>query len=270
MSVVPDSHAPNSQGDLTPPAEAPGPAPAPLGTQTGVTDIRRVQALVYATCAALVAGFLVWGIGEKTYHYYRPPAAPSRGDLRAMNREMPIAHQKNAAIAFGTFGALMGLMSGAAGGALRRSIPGAAGAGLAGLLLGGIGGALASYELAPIFDRFYSDETGSLLLSFLVRGGIWAVVGMTAGLALGCGWQGFSGIPGALFGGLVGSVCGTTAFELVNAVIFPMDRNDAVIPSSMQARLLAYLVVSVGVAIGAVVVGCHRRAPASRPAQARA
>ena len=64
------------------------------------------------------------------------------------------------------------------------------------LLLGGIGGALVSYELAPIFARFYSDETPSLLVSFLVRGGIWAVVGMTAGLALGWGWQGLAAFPG--------------------------------------------------------------------------
>ena len=104
----------------------------------------------------------------------------------------------------------------------------------------------------------------SLVLSFLVRGGIWAVVGMTAGLALGWGWQGFLGIPRALIGGLAGGVCGTVAFEVVNAVLFPADRNDAVIPSSMQARLLAYLFVSVGVAIGAVRVGRHRSWPTGR------
>ena len=107
-------------------------------------------------------------------------------------------------------------------------------AALAGLLVGGIAGALVSYGLVPIYARFYSDEAPSLLLPFLVRGGIWAVVGMAAGLALGWGWQGFRGIPGFLIGGLSGSVCGTIAFEVVNALLFPGDRNDAVIPSSMQ------------------------------------
>ena len=195
MSDVPDSNEPEPQGDLTPPAEAPEPAPAPLEAQTAVTDIPGLQALVYAIGAALVAGFLAWGIGEKTHDYYRPSAKAQQDsrDFTALNREKRIADQKNTAIAFGTFGALLGLLSGAAGGALRRSIPGGASAALAGLLLGGIGGALVSYELAPIFARFYSDETPSLLLSFLVRGGIWAVVGMTAGLALGWGWQGFPG-----------------------------------------------------------------------------
>ena len=97
-----------------------------------------------------------------------------------------------------TFGALLGLLSGAAGGVVAPIDPGRRECRLAGLLLGGIGGALVSYGLAPIFGRFYSDETASLLLSFLVRGGIWAVVGMTAGLALGWGWQGFpAASPGA-------------------------------------------------------------------------
>ena len=125
-----------------------------------------------------------------------------------------------------------------------------------------------SYELVPIYARFYSDEAPSLLLSFLVRGGIWAVVGMAAGLALGWGWRGFRGIPGILIGGLSGSVCGTIAFEVVNALLFPGDRNDAVIPSSMQSRLLAYLFVSVGVAIGAVLLERHRSLQTGRTSQA--
>ncbi len=151
---------------------------------------------------------------------------------------------------------------------MRRSIPAGAIAALAGLLIGGIGGSLASYELVPIYARFYSDETQSLLLPFLVRGGIWAVVGMAAGLALGWGRQGFRLIPGILIGGLSGSVCGTIAFEVVNALLFPADRNDAVIPSSMQSRLLAYLFVSVGVAIGAVLLGRHRTLQTGRTSQA--
>jgi len=269
MSSVPDSNEPKPQGDLTLPAEAPEPAPAPLEAQTAATHIPGLQASVYAVGAALVAGFLAWGIGERTCDYYHPSARAQQSsrDLRALNGEKQIADQKNTAIVFGTFGALLGLLSGAAGGVLRRSIPGGASAALAGLLLGGIGGALVSYELAPIFARFYSDETPSLLLSFLVRGGIWSVVGMTAGLALGWSSQGPLGIPRALIGGLAGGICGTIAFEVVNAMLFPGDRNDAVIPSSMEARVLAYLFVSVGVAIGAVLFGHRRSWPAGRTPQ---
>jgi hypothetical protein len=72
-----------------------------------------------------------------------------------------------------------------------------------------------------------------------------------------------------VIGGLTGSVCATVAFGVVNAVVFPGDRDDAVIPSSMPARLLAYLFVSVGVAIGAVLLGRHPSWPAGGTLQAR-
>ncbi len=243
MSTVPDSNEPRPQGDLIPAGQAPGPGPAPLLAPTAVTDMPRLQALVYAVGAGLVAALLAWGIGEQVHDYYRPPASAlqSGRDFTVLNRELGIAAQRNTAIAFGTFGGLLGLLSGVAGGALRRSIPAGVFAALAGLLLGGIGGALMGYELAPIHARFFTDESPSLLLSCLVRGGIWAVIGMAAALALGWGWQGILGIPGTMIGGLTGSVCGTIAFEVVDALLFPGDRNDAVIPSSMQSRLLAYL-----------------------------
>ncbi len=271
MSVVPDSNEPKPHDALTQGAGALEPAPDRFAAQAAVTGIPGIlKAGVCVIGAALVAGFLAWGIGENTFGYYHPSAkSQSSREFTALNREQRVADQKNTAIAFGTFGALLGLLSGAAGGAVRRSIPGGASAALAGLLLGGIGGALASYGLAPIFARFYSDESPSLLLPFLVRGGIWAVVGMAAGLALGWGWQGVLSVPRALIGGLTGSVCGTIAFEVTNAVLFPADRNDAVIPSSPHARLLAYLLVSVGVAIGAVFLECRRSWPASRTPRSR-
>ena len=270
MSDVPHSDEPKSLGDFAPPADTPEPAPATLRAKAAVTGISTLHRLGYALGAALVAGFLAWGIGEKTYGYYQIPASVlGQRDFSALNREERIADQKNTAIAYGTFGALLGLLSGVAGGAFVRSIPGGASAALAGLVLGGVGGALASYALAPIFDRFYSDEAGSLLVTILFRGGICAVVGMTAGLALGWGWQGPRGIPRVLTGGLAGSVCGIIAFEVFNAVLFPADRNDAIIPTSTLARLLAYLFVSVGAAIGAVLAGRQRSLPAGRKPQSQ-
>jgi hypothetical protein len=211
--------------------------------------------------AALVAGILAWGIGELMHDYYGPSveALRSRFDFSAQNREQRAADQKNAAIAFGTFGALLGLLTGAAGGAARRSIAAAAGAALLGLLLGAIGGALVSYELSPVFTRYYRD-TEPMFVPLLVRGGIWAVVGMTAGVALGCGWHGPRGLARALTGGLVGSVFGTIGFEVVNALIFPMERNDRIIPSSSVTRLIAYLCVAVCVALGTLILQPGERA----------
>ncbi len=83
---------------------------------------------MYAVGAALVAWVsCAWGIGEKTYDYYRPSAkalkAAAARDFTALNREKRIADQKNTAIAFGTFGAsLAGLIvQVAAGGAFART-----------------------------------------------------------------------------------------------------------------------------------------------------
>lgn len=263
MSGIPNPRGREPRGDLIPGADASELATAPHAAQDRVMDTAApragLRAFVYAVAAASVAGFVAWGIGEKTYDHYRPSAkAQSSRDFTALNREERIADQKNTAIVYGSLGALLGLWSGAAGGVLRRSIAGGTRAALTGLLLGGIGGAAVGYSLAPFFKQLYSDEAPSLLLPLLVRGGIWAIVGMAAGLALGWGWRGFLGSPAALIGGVAGSVCGTIAFEVVNAVAFPEDRNDAVIPSSTQARLLACLFVSVGAAIGAVFVGRRR------------
>jgi hypothetical protein len=265
MSDVVDSHTRKPSGDSTPPSIAPEPAPAPLDAQAAIRDISTIQAIACAIAAALVVGFLAWGIGERTYGYYEIPGSAQSGrDISGLTRAERIVDQKNTALAFGTFGALMGLLSGAGGGALRRSIPHGASAALAGFLLGGVTAALVSYELVPIFDRFYSDESGSLLVSLGARGAIWVIIGMTAGLALAWGWQGLRGIPWGLTGGLVGAGCATIAFEVVNAVLFPADRDDAVIPSSTQTRLLAYLFVSVGVAIGAVLFRRDSLSPTSQ------
>ena len=269
MSAIMGSDEPEPQGRSTPATLAPEPLPAAGSAELAAMGASWVWTKACVIVAALVAGVLAWGIGERTYGYFGPSAKAlqSSREFLALNREQRAADQKNTAIAFGTFGAVLGLVFGSAGGGLRRSIPAGATAALMGLLLGGIGGALISYGLTPIFGRFYSDESPSLLLTILVRGGIWAAVGMTAGLALGWGWQGSRGIAGTLIGGLAGGFFGTIAFEVVNALIFPGERNDAVIPSSMQARLLAYLFVTLGAAMGAVLFGHHRSLPASRSLQ---
>jgi hypothetical protein len=213
--------------------------------------------LVWALGAALIAGALSWRIGESMHGYYRPSKAAYRGryDFSALNQEQMIADRKNAAIAFATFGALLASSLGAAGGLGRRSGKAIAIATLTGLVVGGLGGGLVAYGMAPIFSRNFSNANPVLLLPVLVRGGICAVIGMAAGMALGLGYRGLVGIPRPLTGGLLGSLLGVIASEAINAVLDPMDRNDQVISTSMAARFLCYLCVAGCTALGSVILG---------------
>jgi hypothetical protein len=218
---------------------------------------------LWITCcmlgAAVCAGLIAWKIGEATYDLYGPSkeARRSRYDFSALNREQGVADQKNAAIAFGTFAALLGLSLGGASGALRRSALAAVCGGVAGLAIGGLAAALAGYVLAPVWTRNYSPQNPSLLLPVLLRGGTWVAAGIGAGLAFGIGWKGFSAVPRAILGGIVGTVIGTTAFEVINAGLFPFDLNDKLIPTGPVSRLLAYVCVALFAALGAILLGHH-------------
>jgi hypothetical protein len=209
--------------------------------------------------SALVAGLLSWSIGEAMHDYYRPSKAAIRGryDFSALNREKGVADRKNAAIAFGTFGALLASSLGAAGGLRRWSARAIATAMVSGLVVGGLAGGLVGYEIAPIFTRYY-NYANPLLLPVLVRGALAAVIGMAAGLALGLGHRGPAGALRPLSGGLLGGLLGVIAAEAVIPALYPMDPNDQVIPTSTIARLLDYLCVAGGVALGAVMLGRGR------------
>jgi hypothetical protein len=221
---------------------------------------------VWVFAAAVGAGLLSWGFGEKVYRAFAPPAnvQVNRYEFATLNRAQGIADQKNAALAFGAFGTLLGLLIGAAGGLSPRSVPAVAGAMLAGLLLGGAGGAGAAYELTPVFRQYYNDVNPSLLLPVVVRGGTCAAIGLATGLALGLGWGGGrSSILRAVAGGGCGGLLGIIVFEVLNGVLFPMERNDNIITSSGVTRLLCYLCAALGIALGAVVLGRSRARPAA-------
>jgi hypothetical protein len=205
------------------------------------------------------AGVLAWGIGERTHDYFLPsPSAYRSRDFSALNRELAIVGRKNAAVAFGPLGAAAGLFLGAAGGLGRRSVSAALVAGLMGLIVGGLAAGAAAFELAPVFSRFYSDDSPRLLLPMIVRCGIGAAVGAAAGLAFGLGRHGPSAMLRALAGGLIGAIFGIIAFEIVNAFFFPTDRNDQLIPTSPMPRLIADLCVALGAGAGAAIPDLNR------------
>jgi hypothetical protein len=222
-----------------------------------------LRSWILALAAAVIAGLLTWTVGEKTYRLYRPPkeAYANRFAFAELNRHQLAADQKNGAIAFGTFGAWLGLFCGLAGGLTRRSTRTLPVAAVAGLVAGALLSAVAGYALAPMLPRYYSDENPTILLPLLVRGAIVAAVGLAAGLAFGLGREGPRGILRPLIGGLIGSVLGIMTFEMIYALGFPMIRNDNVVPSSVVTRLLCYLCVAVGVAVGIMLMDHERARP---------
>jgi hypothetical protein len=270
MSTHPDSTGQEVHGHVSDQSQPPAAIHIVDQTTTTARGSSWVLALILCVSAALIAAFIAWRVGEMMYEYYRPSDAALRArfDFSARNREQLVADQKNAAIACGTFGALMGLLAGAAGGLARRSIQSGAIAAGVGLVLGGLAATLVSYEIAPSFSTYYSDGNPSLLLPLLVRGGIWAVIGITTGLALGCGWQGPRAIIRMMTGGLVGSILGTVVFEAINGVVFPADRNDNILPNSDVTRLIEYMCVAVAIAAGAVLLGRESKSAPSGQSQA--
>src|SRR5262249_55444450 len=108
MSAVPDSAEPAPQGDSTPVTGAREPAPVPPQPGHAAPHPPWGRAAVFVLGTALATGILAWAIGEMMYDYYGASVAARRNRFAfaVANREQGIADQKNAAIAFGTFGAL--------------------------------------------------------------------------------------------------------------------------------------------------------------------
>jgi hypothetical protein len=261
MSSVPESTVGGEPADPKPAVERP--EPLVKGPDTESLMLAPLRSWILALGAAVIAGLLTWAVGEKTYGHYRPPkeAYKNRFAFAEVNRHELVADRKNGAIAFGTFGACLGLLGGAAGGLERRSMRALVIAAPAGLVSAGLLGGVAGYALAPMVPQFYDDKNPTIVLPVLVRGGIVAAVGLAAGLAFGLGREGPRGLLRPLAGGLIGSVLGIVAVEVIYALAFPMVRNDHAIPLSATTRLLCYLCVAIGAAVGMLLMDLDRARP---------
>lgn len=223
--------------------------------------------------AAVIAGLGAWACGESTLDYFQPSAAAAKNHLdpRALNLELSVLVPKNASIAFGMQGALLGLLLGLAVGLARRSVTGGITGGIGGLLLGALAGIVVPLALVPIFMGSYRPAEPNMMLLLMIRGGIWAAIGAAAGLAFGLGSGRPAWLARTFLGGLAGGFAGTLVFEIANALIDPLDRNDKTIPTTPLARVLSYLLVAVFVALGTLysVRRSRRGRPSSSALEAR-
>src|SRR5258705_4283196 len=158
------------------------PAPAP-GARSG-------RARVPAWAAALAAGVLAAGLtgaaGEAAVGYFDPLAYGTPGTAGVVTGGSERAMIRDATLAYGLQGSILGLLLGLAGVVAGGGARAALLAIPAGLLVGGLGAA-ASLGLFQLWMRHQDPIAGDLTLSLLTHGGAWAAVGAGAGLAFGLG-----------------------------------------------------------------------------------
>jgi hypothetical protein len=234
-----------------------GPAVAPSGlaatreeAKTSVSRARKLAAL-----GGLLAGLASFGVGEAVYEII--PAEGIQQRDRRTGREfigpsaetVNMAAAKNAALAFGALGLCLGGFLGIAGGLARRSTSAAVTGGLLGVVLGAVLGAGVSRALLPFLIKAQHDYgENELIVSLIMHGSIWGLLGASAGLAFVVGLGERRLVGRALTAGLVGAVLGAVAFEMIGAVSFTSANTNHPISDTWTTRMMARLLVTMGTA----------------------
>lgn len=220
------------------------------GREVSRERLRRTQGLL--AVGGLLAGVLAFGVGEAVYNVI--PAAAVTQTALGLTRLTPTvatenaAQARNGALAFGVLGLFLGGCLGLAGGLARRSSFAIAAGGL-GSALGFAAGVGASWILLPfcIASRIrYPDN--DLLISFVMHGAIWGLLGALAGLAFAVGLGERPLWVRALVAGFAGALIGAVAFDLIGVVAFPGAKTDDPISRTWITRLMARLLVTAATA----------------------
>ena len=203
----------------------------------------------------LMAGLVAFGVGEAMYKVIPVERVPQ--DVMMTNHKAMLpsletenaAMAKNAALAFGVLGICLAGSLGMAGGLARWSMTAATKAGLLGAVLGLVLGGGLSLSLLPFslqaqFD--YSDH--DLLISLVMHGLIWGLLGASAGLAFAIGLGKRHLLGRALTAGSIGAVLGAVFLELIGAAFFASAATVKPISETWPTRLLARLLVTIGTA----------------------
>jgi hypothetical protein len=253
----------------TDPASPSAPARPRLGLATADPTMLRVAA--WALAAALVAGLLAWLVGETPYSQVRPSRIwlNTLGNLSLSTTKATEleALTKRSARVNGAFGALLGLAFGLAGALARGHLRSGAKAAILGLVLGAIAGAALPFLAVPLHDHLRRSSPDETLASILMHGSIWGAIGAVASLALAIGAGGHSRrLVACMVGGILGALIGTTIFDLLGGMALPLDETGEALSKSTTARMMAYLIVAVSVALGASTAFSEPRKRGGQPA----
>ena len=152
------------------------------------------------------------------------------------------AEAKNASLAMGIVGAMLGLMLGAGGGLSRRSNRAAVFSGLIGLLLGAAVGTVVPLQLVPLFYRS-AGRPPNPAFPLLVHTAMYATIGGMGGLAFGFGLCGLGGAAKGFLAGGMGAILGAITYNVVHTIVFPLEWDLAHARQGVS-RLLAHLCVA--------------------------
>jgi len=161
------------------------------------------------------------------------------------------ANLQNAALVLTILGCVTGVAMGFAGGLAGRSPWRGVIIGLGALAVGGLVSALSSWALLPLFYRRIVPDPNDLLSPILIHGGIWMAIGAVGGLAFAIGMGCRRCLATAIGGACLGAILATVLFHLIGAGLFSDSGSTEPIASQALVRLLAMLLVTVLVAIGA-------------------
>jgi hypothetical protein len=195
---------------------------------------------------------LAFGVGEPV-HDLIPAAAVTQTAL-GLTKVTPtvatenVATARNGALAFGVLGLFLGGCLGLAGGLARRSSFAVAAGGLGSVLgfAAGVGASLALLPICIVSRIRYPDH--DLLISFVMHGTIWGLVGAVGGLAFAVGLGERPLWVRALSAGFAGALIGAVAFDLMGVVAFPGSNTDDPISRTWVTRLMARLLVTAATA----------------------
>lgn len=242
--VPPSEPDPAANTAGTPLAMSPG-----SGVQVRDARSRGVRTWLIALTVGLVVGMIAWAIGEATFAEESKSAGP-----KGSNTILSLAADniRVAVVTSGVFGAVVGLCAGLAGGVIRRSVLWSILAATIGLVLGGWAGYDIATRLVPAYYEHAVEN--DLTHTLIVHGGIWAGSGAVAGLALAIGLGGGLGRMLRLVFLCAGAaVLAAFIFDFLGATIFPLAMTDRPVSQTWETRLLARLLLTMFVAIAAVL-----------------
>ena len=214
----------------------------------------RVFLIVVA--AGILASLVSWRAGEALAGWFQPRRAADASNPMAVqfdSAELDRVVVKNAALAYGVQGAVLGAFLGLAGGITRRSSRALGLAGVLGFVLGAALSAGAASASFTAYFRWLEGREGELLPSVGAHACAWAPLGAAAGLAFGIGLGGRGRIVRATIGGMLGAAVGALLYDVIGSVAFPLGKTGEPVAAFAVARLLAHALAGLSVALAAAV-----------------